>query len=159
MSPIWLVVVIPVLLLLVLVGGGALAGTENRTIARTARRLATERAGDTSDAFADAMARSGVPRDVSLPLYAEMARVLEVVGIYRFPARADDELRTVYGIRLFDAREEFMDTDLRDIAKGAAKRSGRRVTAEGLELGAQLAAVRTVRDLGRWLASLPQSPA
>ena len=159
MNPLWLIVGGPVLLVCGVVLGAVLVGMEKRAMVRTARRLVAERAGDTRDSFADEMARLGVPRDVSVPLYAELARVHWGLGIHAFPGRADDDLRAVYGIALPDADNDFMDTDLRDVASGAAEHGGRQVTAAGRDLDAQLATLRTVRDLGRWLASLPASSA
>lgn len=154
MNPLWTIGGIMTLFVAMLLIGSAVLGAEKRYIRRTGRRLAEERAGDTSDSFAEEMERSGVSRDVSLALYAEMGRALEGYGIHAFPARPDDHLRGVYGIGLPDEDNELMDTDLREIARGAAKRSGRRVTLEGDELDKQLMTLSTVRDLGKWLSSL-----
>jgi hypothetical protein len=157
LNPLWILAGVPALFVLVVVVSSALLAGEKRRIGRVGRRLAAERASDTSDSFADELQRSGIPRDVSLPLYAEMGRVLEVYGLYSFPARADDGLRTVYDLWLPDERNDLADADLRDIANGAAKRSGRCVSVVGKELDTQLAPLRTVRDLGLWVSSLPKS--
>ena len=156
MNPLWAVAAIPLLALVALVTGGALVGIEKQRIRRVARKLAFERSGDTGESFTQEMLRSGVPADVSGALYSEMNRALEQYEIYAFPARADDALSAVYGIRLPGERNDFMDTDLRDIAHGVARRSGRWVMAVGNELDNQLVKLMSVRDLGRWISSLPR---
>lgn len=153
----WLLVIFPIFVVLLLVVLGALMGRAERQLIRAARRLAEERFGDTTDSFIDEMLRVGVAADVNRALYAEMSRSLEVHGIYRFPARADDELSAVYGIVLPEKHNDFADTDLRDIVNGIAGRSGRSVMAAGDERDKQLAELRTVRDLGRWVSALTRS--
>jgi len=120
---------------------------------RTIRRLAQERGPDTEDGFVWQLGSAGVEATIARTLRKEIQDLVSLhYGVKNFPVRPDDELRRTYLFSL-DLYTGFPDDpDLLGSAWMIVEAARRRMPKEP-EL--QLAQLRTVLDLARWVHELP----
>jgi hypothetical protein len=121
----------------------------------TMSALAQERGVGSEDAFVWKLGAAGVDADIARALWREIQWLVSLhFGVKHFPVRPEDELRRTYLFSLDFYTGYPDDPGLLDSAWMIAQTTKRRLPKEP-EL--QLAQLRTVMDLARWLHDLPQT--
>lgn len=121
----------------------------------TIRDLAQERGPETEDGFVWTLGNAGIEAAVARALLREIQSIVSLhYGVKNFPVRPDDELRSTYLFTLGDWTGYPDDPDLFASALMIIKPTKRRLPKEP-EL--QLAQLRTVMDLARWVQELPSA--
>ena len=145
--------------------GCAVLVTVGRTAAGVRRRRSSlrhvmrERAGWSEARFLGELERDGIESRVAQPLYREIGDIVRLHdGMPGFPVFADDDLRELYRFILALHAGYPDDPDLWGLTHDVALAAGRKFSYDSA-VEVELGAVRTVRDLARWVQALPQSDA
>jgi len=121
----------------------------------TIHALAQERGPDTEDGFVWKLGNAGIEEAIARTLRREIQSLVSLhYGVKNFPVRPDDELRRIYLFSLDDWTGYPDDPDLLGTAWMLVQAAKRRMPKEP-EL--QLAQLRTVLDLARWVQELPSA--
>jgi len=135
------------------------SGAGSRAWARhpyTIRALAQERGSDTEEAFVWKLGYAGIDVAIARALWSEIQLLVGLhYGVKRFPVRPDDELRRTYlfSLELYTGYPD--DPDLLGSAWALADAAKRRFPKDRDLVEQQLAQLRTVMDLARWVHELP----
>jgi hypothetical protein len=122
----------------------------------TIRTLALARGADTEEAFVWKLGYAGVDAVVARALWSEIQLLVGLhYGVANFPVRPDDELRRTYlfSLDLYTGYPD--DPDLLGSAWALADAAKRRFPRDRELVEQQLAELRTVMDLARWVHELP----
>ena len=122
---------------------------------RTITALARERGAATEEAFVWKLGYAGIDATVARAAWREIQLVVGLhYDVKHFPVRPEDELRRTYlfSLDLYTGYPD--DPDLLGSAWMIAQATKRRIPQEPEQ---QLAQLRTVLDLARWVHELPAS--